>query len=151
MAEARIRRRRKQSTVVQVVLREGRNREIRRMLASVGHRVLRLKRVALGPLRLGDLPAGSFRRLEASEIKALRFATERRSSSATKKKSGPKRRRLESDAPAAATADKSKRRVAKKGKTASSVARRGRKTSAANPRSAKPPPRKKPAKKKGRS
>jgi 23S rRNA pseudouridine2605 synthase len=61
MAEAHIKRRHKQSTTLEVVLREGRNREIRRMLAAMGHRVLRLRRIALGPLRLGDLPTGAYR------------------------------------------------------------------------------------------
>jgi 23S rRNA pseudouridine2605 synthase len=151
MAEARIRRRRKQSTVLKVVLREGRNREIRRMLASVGHRVLRLKRVALGPLRLGDLPAGGYRRLETSELRKLRFAAERRGGSSAKKKTGPKGRRREPESTAAPAPRKVKRRVAKKRKEASSTARRGQKASATKPRSVKSAPRRKPAKKKGRS
>ena len=41
---------------LEIVLNEGRNREIRRILARVGHKVLRLKRIAFGPLRLGNLP-----------------------------------------------------------------------------------------------
>ncbi len=53
-------------------LREGKNREIRRLLARVGHKVLRLTRIAVGPVRLGSLPTGAVRRLTADEIKALR-------------------------------------------------------------------------------
>jgi len=66
-----VRHRRKQSTLLEVVLQEGRNREIRRLLARCGHKVLQLKRIALGPLRLGDLPAGSYRVLSRDEVKGL--------------------------------------------------------------------------------
>ncbi len=55
-------------------LREGRNRQIRRMVEAVGHRVVRLHREAFGPLELGALPAGDLRELEADEIGALRKA-----------------------------------------------------------------------------
>ncbi len=66
---------RRQSTQLEMVLREGRNREIRRLLAAVGHKVLRLKRVAMGPLRLADLPVGEVRRLEPREVKELIHAS----------------------------------------------------------------------------
>ncbi len=62
----------KDSTALELVLREGKNREIRRLLARVGHRVLRLTRTAVGPVRLGTLPPGEVRRLTHDEIKALR-------------------------------------------------------------------------------
>ena len=151
MAEARIRRRRKQSTVLKVVLREGRNREIRRMLASVGHRVLRLKRVGLGPLRLGELPAGSFRRLQASEIEAVRFDAERPGGRTAKKKARPKGRRPKSESTAETTARKAKRSGTQKGKPAGRTVKRGEKPPAAKPRSAKSARGKKPTRKKGRS
>jgi 23S rRNA pseudouridine2605 synthase len=60
------------STVLELVLREGKNREIRRILARVGHKVLRLTRVAVGPVRLGTLPSGGYRRLTGEEVTALR-------------------------------------------------------------------------------
>ena len=56
---------------LEIVLVEGRNRQIRRMLAACGHDVLRLMRVAIGPLELGDLPKGGWRRLTDAEIRAL--------------------------------------------------------------------------------
>jgi 23S rRNA pseudouridine2605 synthase len=62
----------KESTTLEMVLREGKNREIRRLLARVGHKVLRLTRIAVGPVRLGSLPTGAVRRLTAEEVKALR-------------------------------------------------------------------------------
>jgi 23S rRNA pseudouridine2605 synthase len=62
----------KESTVLEMVLREGKNREIRRLLARVGHKVLRLTRTAVGPVRLGTLPTGAVRRLTPEEIKSLR-------------------------------------------------------------------------------
>lgn len=54
-----------------IVLDEGRNRQIRRLLAAQGYAVLRLVRVAIGPLALGELGKGRWRRLDASEIAAL--------------------------------------------------------------------------------
>lgn len=65
---------RKQSTILEMVLDEGRNREVRRLLARVGHKVQRLKRIAVGPVRLADLPTGAVRPLTASEIQALQKA-----------------------------------------------------------------------------
>lgn len=56
---------------VEVVLDQGRNRHIRRLLAALGVSVLRLVRVRIGPLELGDLPKGDFRHLTAAEVKAL--------------------------------------------------------------------------------
>ena len=61
----------KQSTILEISLREGKNREIRRMLAALGHKVQRLKRVGLGPLKLGKLPQGESRMLEHSELLAI--------------------------------------------------------------------------------
>jgi 23S rRNA pseudouridine2605 synthase len=56
---------------LEIVLVEGRNRQIRRMLAACGHDVLRLVRVAIGPLELGELPKGGWRALTGAEIRAL--------------------------------------------------------------------------------
>jgi 23S rRNA pseudouridine2605 synthase len=85
VASIRMRSRRHQSTELEIVLTEGRNREIRRLLARIGHKVLRLRRIAIGPLRLGELPVGSFRKLTHREIDALRKASDasRRSSRST--------------------------------------------------------------------
>ncbi len=66
----------KQSTILEMVLDEGKNREVRRLLAQVGHKVLHLRRTALGPLRLGELPPGECRPLKREEVKALREAAE---------------------------------------------------------------------------
>jgi 23S rRNA pseudouridine2605 synthase len=67
-----------ESTWLRVVLSEGKNREIRRMLARLGHKVLRLKRVAIGPVQLGALGSGKARRLTPEELTGLRQAAERR-------------------------------------------------------------------------
>lgn len=61
-------------TWVRVVLHEGRNRQIRRMVEAVELRVVRLVRVRVGSLRLGSLPPGGWRRLSAAEVAALRGA-----------------------------------------------------------------------------
>ncbi len=57
--------------VVRLVLHEGRKRQVRRMLAAVGHPVIALHRTRVGRVRLGDLEPGSLRRLEAEESRAL--------------------------------------------------------------------------------
>jgi 23S rRNA pseudouridine2605 synthase len=60
------------SMFLEVGLRHGQNREIRRLFARAGHKVMRLRRVAFGPLALGRLPEGRFRPLRPAELKALR-------------------------------------------------------------------------------
>ncbi|TWT76068.1 Ribosomal large subunit pseudouridine synthase B [Posidoniimonas polymericola] len=69
---AKIKSRHKKSTLLEVVLDEGRNREIRRVLAAMGHKVQKLTRVAHGPIKLGEMPAGAYRPLTREEVKALR-------------------------------------------------------------------------------
>src|SRR5215213_2625318 len=56
---------------LRLVLREGRNRQVRRMTAAVGHPTLRLVRVAIGPVLLGDLAPGECRELTPEELRAL--------------------------------------------------------------------------------
>ena len=56
---------------VEITLREGLNRQVRRMTAAVGHPTLRLVRVAIGPIALGDLPPGQWRELTRNEIAAI--------------------------------------------------------------------------------
>lgn len=63
------------STVLRITLKEGKNREIRRLLARTGHKVMQLRRVALGPLKLHDLPPGQFRRLHEAEVRQLQLAS----------------------------------------------------------------------------
>jgi 23S rRNA pseudouridine2605 synthase len=58
--------------VIELVIREGRKRQVRRMCEAVGHRVLALQRVAYGPLTLDDLRPGQHRRVDELEIERLR-------------------------------------------------------------------------------
>ena len=63
------------SSEVELVLAEGKNREIRRMFKALSHRVLRLQRIAVGPVKLGELPRGKWRVLSQAEIAScLRFS-----------------------------------------------------------------------------
>lgn len=62
------------TSVYRVTLHEGRNRQIRRMCAAIGVKVVRLERVSVGPLELGNLPLGKWRYLTAAEVDALRNA-----------------------------------------------------------------------------
>ena len=66
-----IKRHHRQSTDLEIVLREGRNREIRRLLARVGHKVINLCRTAVGSIKLGSLPSGSYRKLTPAEVRKL--------------------------------------------------------------------------------
>jgi 23S rRNA pseudouridine2605 synthase len=65
------------STWLRIVLMEGKNREIRRMLARLGHKVLNLRRVALGSVQLKSLPSGKARRLTPGELSSLQRAAQR--------------------------------------------------------------------------
>ena len=60
------------ATVVEFVLHEGRNREIRKICAHHGYKLARLTRVAIGDIRLGDLPSGKWRHLTDEEIAYLK-------------------------------------------------------------------------------
>ena len=65
-------------TVMEITLYEGRNRQIRRMCAAVGREVVRLKRSAEGPVKLGMLQPGEWRELKRSEVNALRNAAQQK-------------------------------------------------------------------------
>jgi 23S rRNA pseudouridine2605 synthase len=71
-APARVRR--VSGDLLELTIREGRNHQVRRMCETVGHRVLALERVRLGPVRLAGLAPGAHRRLGKAEIQALREA-----------------------------------------------------------------------------
>jgi 23S rRNA pseudouridine2605 synthase len=63
--------RRTAADTLELTIHEGRKRQVKRMCERVGHPVVRLERVALGPLVLGDLAPGDYRRLEVDEVRAL--------------------------------------------------------------------------------
>lgn len=73
--EARLLRTGAKNSWLEIVLTEGRNRQIRRMLAAFDIEVLRLIRVAIGPLALGDLPKGKWRPLTREEEQSLFAST----------------------------------------------------------------------------
>lgn len=91
------------TAILEITLREGRNREIRRILARIGHNVLSLTRISIGDVKLGKIPLGAYRPLTAPEIRSLRQlvgldtenAFDKKSTNNSKKKSQEK---IEADA-----------------------------------------------------
>ncbi len=71
VASLRIKKQHPQSTELEMVLEEGKNREVRRVFAAVGHKVLKLRRVQIGPLKLSELPVGAHRPLTKEELQKL--------------------------------------------------------------------------------
>ncbi len=67
-----VKKRDREKSIIEVTVREGMNREVRRIFAKFGLRVRRLKRIRLGPLSLGSLAEGRFRALTPQEVEALR-------------------------------------------------------------------------------
>ncbi len=74
-ADVRVDRSSEGKTWLELTIREGHNREVRRMCEQIGHPVEKLARVRLGPLALGKLPPGEHRHLTDREVHALRHAT----------------------------------------------------------------------------
>jgi 23S rRNA pseudouridine2605 synthase len=62
-------------THLEIIITEGRNRQVRRMIEAIGSKVLKLVRVAIGPVPIGDLQIGKWRHLTAAEVDALRHAS----------------------------------------------------------------------------
>jgi pseudouridine synthase len=63
-----------QRSVLRLTFAEGRKHEVKRFCSALGHPVHRLRRVAFGPVTLGDLPRGRYRALTPRELAALRTA-----------------------------------------------------------------------------
>jgi 23S rRNA pseudouridine2605 synthase len=93
-------------SVLMITLREGRNRQVRRMLARLGHPVKKLKRVQIGTLSIRRLPVGASRRLSTRELETLRREVEKTEEAAPRKRRQRKpRKRARKKAGAATTAD----------------------------------------------
>ncbi|MGI6606152.1 MAG: pseudouridine synthase [Peptococcia bacterium] len=71
-ADVRIINRTPQKTLIEITIREGRNRQVRRMCEKIGHPVLSLKRISFGTLELGNLSTGDYRYLTVPEVLALK-------------------------------------------------------------------------------
>lgn len=67
---------RKNSSIIELIIHEGRNRQVRRMIEAIGHSVIKLKREQYGTLHLHGLNAGEFRELTPHEVKQLRALAE---------------------------------------------------------------------------
>ena len=73
-AEVRILRSSEEESEAEITITEGKFHQVKRMFAAIGHPVKELKRVAFGPLKLGELPTGEYRHLTEEELRALRKA-----------------------------------------------------------------------------
>ncbi len=71
-ARIALRRAEGKNALLEITIREGKNRQVRKMCAAIGHNVLSLKRISIGGLKLGDLQKGCYRRLSDSEIDYLK-------------------------------------------------------------------------------
>ena len=83
----KIARRANDKTVLEITIREGRNRQVRRMLARLGHKVRDLTRIRMGPLTLEGLAPGAFRPLSGREVRELQKVVEHRTRESAKDKS----------------------------------------------------------------
>lgn len=92
----RILKRDRQNTRLMMELREGRNRQIRRVMAQLGYPVKRLKRVQMGPVGLRGLKSGQWRELLPQEVRALRDEAFGRAGK-SKKKAASRKKRLQTD------------------------------------------------------
>jgi len=72
---ARITKENPNNTWIEIVLKEGKNREVRKIFETLGHKTMRLIRVAVGSVKLGDLPAGRWRLLTPKEVQHLTQAS----------------------------------------------------------------------------
>lgn len=70
-SQVRILARKKGETTLEIIIHEGKKRQVRRMLSEIGHPVKTLKRTAYGNLKLGSLPPGTFRRLTKKDLKKI--------------------------------------------------------------------------------
>lgn len=75
-AQVKLFERRKNTSILEIVIREGRKRQVRRMCDKVGHSVLKLKRISIGPLEISNLRTGDYRLLSTSEIHSLQKAVD---------------------------------------------------------------------------
>jgi 23S rRNA pseudouridine2605 synthase len=120
-----------------VELTEGRTRQIREMFYRIGHGVLKLRRVAIGPLRDADLPLGAVRELTEAEVEKLRKATSRKKAAPAAKKAPPAPAKRAFPAPGTTKVDRSRPWRAEKKKAAPPAApekpRKTEKKAAAKP------------------
>jgi 23S rRNA pseudouridine2605 synthase len=84
-----------EATLLEIVLAEGKNREIRRMLAKLGHKVMELRRIAIGPIQIDRLKRGKCRRLSEDEVKVLKRITAKTATPREETPGLPRRGRLE--------------------------------------------------------
>lgn len=124
------------SSFLELEMREGQNREIRRLMARVGHKVMQLQRIEFGPLKLGRIASGKFRPLKPPEIKALRvFVDELEEQPRTR--SNPRRHKPTKKTADAASETKPRSKPAKKSPAKPKAKTRTTKASSRKPKTGK--------------
>lgn len=71
-ARARLLKKERDKAWIEIIIHEGRNRQVRRMCDAIGHKVIKLKRIGIGPLKLGHLAPGKIRPLSPRELESLK-------------------------------------------------------------------------------
>lgn len=84
-------------SVIQLTIYEGRNRQVRKMCEAVGLEVARLKRTAIGPLRLGMLKPGEWRELTSAELQALRASSVKAENRSRQQENEARKQRTKND------------------------------------------------------
>ena len=98
----RVRAQTQNNALVEITLREGRNRQVRRMLEAVGHQVSSLRRIKFGPIEIEGVALGAYRQLLPGEVHMLRKAATSKTKLAKAKNQAPRARKISPASPISA-------------------------------------------------
>ncbi len=119
----RVRAQTQNNALVEVTLREGKNRQVRRMLEAVGHQVSSLRRIKFGPIEIEGVVIGTYRQLLPGEVHMLRKAATTKTKVAKAKNAAPRARKLSPASPISADERARRKEVVRSAKYAKSSAR----------------------------
>ncbi len=119
----RVRAQTQNNALVEITLREGRNRQVRRMLEAVGHQVSVLRRIKFGPIEIEGVAIGTYRQLLPGEVHMLRKAATTKTKVAKAKNLAPRARKLSPASPISAAERARRKEVVRSARAAKSTAR----------------------------